>query len=544
MNGNEIVARALSRHEVQDIFYLMGGPMLECEAACQHGGIRMIDVRHEQAAAMMCNAYARLTRGPSVCMAASGPGTANLVTGVATAFVDSAPVIAIGGSSPLRGAGMGAFQETDQVSLFRPITRWSERCTDTHRIPEFIDMAFAQAFGSRPGPVYLDLPGDMLYRDVPDESIQWGHGPVSRVRPVAGDAEIERAADLLAHAERPVLMSGSGIIWSDADPQLRDFVETFQLPFYTTPHGRGVIAEDHALSFLGARSTAFREADVIVTVGTRQNYVTSFMRPPRWNAEADLIQIDIDPAELGRSRQPTVGIIGDAQTVLAELVAAAHSRTPGAGSGDWRARLAQINETKQREQEARMMNDSEPIHPLRLCKEVRDILPRDGILSVDGQEILTYARQSIPFFAPHSLNSGPYGCMGTGLPLGLGAKVAAPDKTVIVLHGDGSFGMNAMEMDTAMRHDIPVVCVISNNGGWSAAATAKRPVIGRDLGYTRYDSMFESIGCHAEFVERPSDIRPALERALSSGKPAVVNVTTDSSARAGGVTFAAGYDAI
>jgi thiamine pyrophosphate-dependent acetolactate synthase large subunit-like protein len=542
MRGNEILARCLLRHGIEDIFYLMGGPMLECEAECERLGIRMIDVRHEQAASMMCNAYSRIKRAPSVCMAASGPGTMNLVTGVATAFADSAPVIALGGASPIRGAGMGAFQETDQVALFRPITRWAERCVETHLLPEYVDMAFALAFGSRPGPVYLDLPADVLYRDVPEEWIRWRDEPVVRARAGGSDDDIERAVNLLTQAERPVLVSGSGILWSGAERELQRLVEALRIPFYTTPHGRGVIAEDHELCFLGARSEAFREADVILTVGTRHNYVVSFMRAPRWNAVADLIQIDIDPAEIGRSRQPAVGIVGDAKTVLTQLLTAREGCTETASSQAWCTHLRGINERKLRQQEERMAVDSEPIHPLRLCKEVRDILPRDAILSVDGQEILTYARQSIPFYEPHSLNSGPYGCMGVGLPFGLGAKLAAPDKTVVVLHGDGSFGINAMEMDTAVRHGIPVVCVISNNGGW-AASKADRPIIGRELGYTRYDTMFETIGCHGEFVERPSDIRPALERALASGKPAVVNVITDSAARAQGVSFAM-YDAI
>lgn len=542
MNGNEILARSLLEFGIEDIFYLMGGPMLECEAECERLGIRMIDVRHEQAAAMMCNAYARIKRAPSVCMAASGPGTMNLVTGVATAFADAAPVIALGGSSPIRGMGTGSFQETDQVALFRPITRWADRCPEPQLLPEFIAMAFSMAFGSRPGPVYLDLPADMLHRDVPEESIRWRDRPATRFRPAGSDADIERAVELLTDAERPVLLSGSGVLWSGADRELQSFAETFRTPFFTTPQGRGVIAEDHELSFLGARSTAFREADVIITVGTRQNYVVSFMRPPRWSPKASLIQIDIDPAEIGRNRNPAVGIVGDARAVLTQLVAAGAGRELNVASAEWYARLSEISEPKLLQQEQRMALDSQPIHPLRLCKEVRDILPRDGILSVDGQEILTYARQSIPFYQPHSLNSGPYGCMGVGLPFGLGAKLAAPDKTVIVLHGDGSFGMNAMEMDTAVRHDIPLVCVISNNAGW-AAGSADRPTIGRELGHTRYDTMFESIGCHGEFVERASDIRPALERALASGKPAVVNVNTDPAARAQGVSFAM-YDAI
>lgn len=183
-----------------------------------------------------------------------------------------------------------------------------------------------------------------------------------------------------------------------------------------------------------------------------------------------------------------------------------------------------------------MRADTRPIHPLRLCREVRDYLPADAVLCVDGQEILTYARQSIPFFLPHSLNSGPFGCMGVGLPLALGAKVAMPDTPVLVLHGDGSFGLNAMEMDTAVRHRVPVVCVISNNAGWTARQAHLK--VGRELGFTRYDKMFEAIGCHGEFVDDPAEIRPALDRAFASGRPAVVNVITDPEARATTTQFA------
>jgi thiamine pyrophosphate-dependent acetolactate synthase large subunit-like protein len=221
--------------------------------------------------------------------------------------------------------------------------------------------------------------------------------------------------------------------------------------------------------------------------------------------------------------------------VLAQLLATGEGSFHAERRVGWNTYLAGLNEERQAEQERRMSTDGRPTHPLRLCKEVRDFLPRNAILCVDGQEILNYARSAIPFYAPHSLNSGPYGCMGVGLPFGLGAKVAMPDKLVVVLHGDGSFGLNAMEMDTALRHRLPVVCVISNNGGWTATDRFKA---GRELGFTRYDLMFAAIGCHPEHVEDPGLIRPALERAAASGKPAVVNVVTDPSARAQTVRFA------
>lgn len=535
MTGNEILARCLRDHGVAVIFFLMGGPMIDCENACLSRGIRMIDVRHEQAAAMMANAYSRLRRRPAVCMACSGPGSTNLVTGIANAFVDSAPVIAIGGSSPVSHSGMGAFQETDQVALFRPITRWADRCYDPRRIPELVDAAVRHAFAARPGPVYLDMPGDVLYRDVPNDQVRWTPPSAERRRPQGDPRLVARAVDLIAGSERPILVSGSGVLWAEAEEELQALVERATLPFYTTPQGRGVIPEDHPLCFLGARGAAWRETDLIVLVGTRQNYVIGYARPPRVNPQAMLIQIDIDPAELGRNRRADVGIVGDAKAVLAQLLEAGANDLRAERRTGWVRYLAGRDGEKRAEQERRMSADGRPIHPLRLCKEVRDFLPRDAILCVDGQEILNYARGAIPFYAPHSLNSGPYGCMGVGLPFGLGAKVAMPDNLVVVLHGDGSFGLNAMEMDTALRHRLPVVCVISNNGGWT---TTDRFKAGRELGFTRYDRMFASIGCHGEHVEDPGLVRPALERAAASGKPAVVNVITDPAARAQTVRFA------
>jgi acetolactate synthase-1/2/3 large subunit len=522
----------LRQHGVDVIFYLMGGPMLDCVKDCEAQGIRMIDVRHEQAAAMMATGYARLARRPSVCMACSGPGAVNLVTGVANANADAAPVFALAGAAPIGEFGLGGFQETDQVAIFRPITRWAERAYDARRLPDMIRVAFDRAFGSRPGPVYLDLPGDVLYQDVPEDAVRWIEAR-HPTRPPGDAASIDEAIDLIANAERPVVMTGSGIGWSDADQELRAFVEAAGIPFYTTPQGRGVIPEDHELCFLGARSTAFTNADLIILAATRQNYVSDFTPPSRWNAEAKLIQINIDPEEIGVNRHADVGIVGDAKAVFEQLLEAGEGRLRPERYSEWVSWLGKLNTEKLAAQEERMSTDARPIHPLRLCKEVRDFLPRDGILSVDGHEILTFARQSIPFYEPHSINSGPYGCMGVGLPLGIGAKVAKPDKTVLVLHGDGSFGLNGMEMDTALRHDIPIVCVIGNNGGWAS----DRGELGRNLGYTRYDLMFGAIGCHAEYVEEAAEIRPAIERAFESGRPAVVNVVTDSAAHGTAAKF-------
>jgi thiamine pyrophosphate-dependent acetolactate synthase large subunit-like protein len=542
ITGSELVAQALERHGVNTFFFLMGAPMLGAEKACINRGMRGIDVRHEQAAAMMAHAYSRITRTTGVCMACSGPGTINLGTGIATALVDCAPVVALGGSSPWNEWGIGGFQEIDQVAIMRPLTKWAERCYETRRIPELIDQAFRMAWSGKPGPVYLDLPTDVLLNSIEEDTVVWPHhaGP-KKTRPLADEEQVAVAAELLAQAKKPVILSGSGVIWSSAAAEFQAWVEASGIPFYTTPQGRGVVPEDHALCFPNARSTALREADVILVVGTRVNYVFGHLRPPRFRADAKIIRIDVDPAEIDGTQRLDVALLGDARAVLRQLLQAAKGKVQPALYAAWRTQLQTINTEKAAAQEREMSTDQVPIHPLRLCREVRDFMQRDAILCVDGQEILNYGRQTIPtFVAGNRLNSGPFGTMGVGLPFGLGAKMARPDKQVIVLHGDGSFGLNGLELDTAVRHKIPVLVVISLNGGWTADAKREKP--GRELGYTRFDEMARALGCHAEYVEKPEDIRPALERAqraVDSGQTALVNVVTDYRARAVTVRFSA-----
>jgi thiamine pyrophosphate-dependent acetolactate synthase large subunit-like protein len=319
-------------------------------------------------------------------------------------------------------------------------------------------------------------------------------------------------------------------------------VDATGIPFYTTPISRGLVAEDHPLALLHARSTAFAEADVVLAVGTRFNWVVQFGRPPRFAADLKVIHVDINPTQLGHNRTVDVPIVGDARAVLEQLRAEADGTIDARRYAAWVGRLQTFDREKGAEMELAMSTDQVPIHPLRLCKEVRDFLRRDAILVVDGQEILNYGRQSIPTFRPgRRLNSGAFGCMGVGLPFGVGAKAARPDAQVVVLHGDGSYGLNAMEIDTAVRHKIPVVVVISNNGGWTADTPWARPLPkpGRRLGYTRYDRAAQELGAHGEFVEKAHEIRPALERAWASGRVAVVNVVTDDKARAQTVRFSA-----
>jgi thiamine pyrophosphate-dependent acetolactate synthase large subunit-like protein len=541
LNGSEILARALKEQGVDTFFFIMGAPMMAVESAAMRLGLRGIDVRHEQAGVMAAHAYARLRNRPGVCMAASGPGVTNLVTGVAHAWADGVPVLALGGAAPTATTGRGVFQEIDQLAIMQPCTKWAARAHHPQRIPELVNVAIRTAMSGKPGPVYLDMPGDILYQEVEESAIEWPApwDPTQNARPAANDAQLASVVELLAASRQPVLISGSGVMWSDGADALRAFVEASGIPFYTTPQARGVIPEDHPYCYLNARSTAFRDADAILVVGTRLNYVIGHAAPPRFNAAAKLVRIDVDSAEIATSPRLDIGIVGDARTVLTQLTAALRTRITTDAFHAWRERLRGRNDGKAAEQERAIASDASPIHPLRLCKEVRDVLDRDGILCVDGQEILNFGRQAIPTYtARHRMNSGVFGTMGVGLPLGLGAKIASPDKQVIVLHGDGSFGMNAMEFDTAVRHKAALLVVISNNGGWTADPNHEKP--GRDLGFTRYDKLAEALGGYGEYVEQPEAIRPALLRALEQvgrGVPALVNVRTDPAARASTVAF-------
>ena len=540
--GSELLARALKSQGVETMFYVMGGPMLETEAICIKLGIRAIDTRHEQAASLSAHAWGRVMRRPGVAMGCSGPGATNLVTGVANAFTDAAPLVAIGGASPRVYLGMEAFQEIDQVAVMRPVTKWAERIYDARRIPDMVATAFRQATTGRPGPVYLDLPGDILGEKVDDEKIEFPPAWKTLPRPLGDKGAIQEAIALLSRAERPVILGGSGVWWSDGAAAFQALVEATGIPFYTTPISRGTVPEDHELAFMNARSKAFTEADVLLTVGTRFNWVIQFGRPPRFAKDLKVIHVDINPTQLGWNREADVPIVGDARAVLEQLTEEARGKIDPRKYSAWVGKLRVLDAEKNAEQEKAMSSDSTPIHPLRLCKEVRDFLKRDAILVVDGQEILNFGRQSIPTYVPgHRLNSGAFGCMGVGLPFGVGAKVAKPDTQVLVLHGDGSYGMNAMEIDTAVRHRIPIVVVISNNGGWTADTSWALPLPkpGRNLGRTRYDRVAMELGAHGELVEKPHEIRPALERAYASGKPAVVNVMTDDQARATTVRFSA-----
>ena len=531
VTGSYLIARTLKEEGVEYLFYLMGGPNFDIVMACQDFGIKTVDFRHEQAAAFAAHAYARLTGKPGVCTAASGPGTLNLLTGVYTASIDCAPMIILGGAGPVHEIGRDAFQEVDQVGIFKPLCKYVHQPTLAERYPEIISTAFRQATSGRPGPVYIDCGADVLYEEVEESKVIKAPRPLAKSRPSADPKAIEVAINLISAAKKPIIFAGGGVFFSGASDEFQRFIDITKIPFYTAPMSRGLAPEDHPVSFPAARSKAMREADLVLVIGTRLNWMMQY--GSRFSDKAKLIQIDIEESELGHNRDCDLGIVADAKIALKQLTNAANQRSQDFEDrleSQWIQDLSEYQTDKVAKMESLLNSNQVPIHPLRLCNEINKFLDRDAIVTVDGNEILHFGRQSInTYFPGHRLNSGVTGTMGVGLPYGIGSKLAKPEKQNLVLHGDGSMGMNAMELDTLVRFNLSVVTVISNNAGWTARTPNQRKP-GRELGFTPFHEMAKALGCYGERVENPDEIRPALERAFSSGKPAVIDVIVEPTA--------------
>ena len=444
----------------------------------------------------------------------------NLITGMANALIDCCPVVAFGGSSPISQFGRQVFQEIDQVELMRGCCKHVDRVHNLKRIPQQVNFALQKAMTGKPGPVYVDMPGDMLYQKIDENLVDWSFAgrPILDSRPLGDPRQVDALVKALAEAKQPLIVSGSGVIWSRAWAEMQQFVEAAGIPFYTTPQGRGVVPDDHPCSYLTMRNTAFRDADLIIVLGTRMNYIIGHAAPPRFGGNAKIARIDIDS---DRDRHRGALRRHPHRRRLQDGAAAAAGRHQGQGRRRTATRRgARSWRTARRPKRAAPAPTSMP----RMATSIRcacsrkcaNFAKRDAILCVDGQETLNFGRQTMPTFSPgHRLNSGPFGTMGVGLPFGVGAKVACPDKQVIVVHGDGSLGMNAMEMDTAIRHKIPLLIVISLNGGWTGDPKREKP--GRDLGYMRYDKMCEALGGYGEYMTKPEDIRPRAGAGAGQG---------------------------
>jgi len=536
IDGGDLVARALRREGVKHLFALSGDYIQAIFDACLDEDIRIIDTRHEQAAVHMADGWARVTGEPGVALVTAGPGVADAVPGMSVAYHAASPVVLLAGRIPMRDFGSGWGMDFDQVALMRPVTKWGASCYHAPRIPEYVGMALGEATSGRPGPVFLDIPSDVLEAKVEEEDVFFLPRRGSRERAQGDPALVEAAIDLLAEAERPLVIAGSGVWWSGAGEELKEFIETAGIPLILSQMGRGAVAEDHPLCF-GPLRVGTREADVILAVGARINYWLTRGRPPLFGTDQKWIQVDIEGAEIGRHRAVDIGIVGDARQVLRQLVAVARGRLRGRSELPWVAECRRQARARQERNEADSSSDNVPIHPLRLCREINAFLDRDAAIALDGGDISVFATMALRVHSPGSwLELGNSGHLGAGIPFAMAAKLARPERQALVLSGDGSFGFNGMELDTAVRHNLPIVVVVANDGAWGMIKHRQELIYGRDrvvgteLGVTRFDLLARALGGYGEVVERPEEIRSALERAFAAGVPAVLDVRTDPTA--------------
>jgi acetolactate synthase-1/2/3 large subunit len=544
LTGGELVARVLAREGVGAIFTLCGGHILPIYDACLRHGIRIIDVRHEQAAAHAADAWARLTRGLGVAVVVPGPGVTDAVTGVANAHAARSPLLLIGGGSPLGLKGRGALQEMDQVSLLAPITKGAWAVPEPRLIPAYLARAIDVALSGQPGPVFVEIAVDLLMSTV-DEDDARVPPPGPRDRPAPDAESIDRVAALLAAAERPAIVAGSGVYWDGAAAALARLAERAGLPVFTNGMGRGCLPHDHPMALQLARGPALREADVVLVLGTPLDFRLGYGRAPVFGDAAQVVMVDADGADFGRNRTLAAGIVADIRRTLEAWHASVPARP--ARTADWRRRLRDKEDAEHLKQAALAASDRSPISHYRLAAELAAVMSERTCLVADGGDVVTCASKIVPLSRPAQwLDPGPLGVLGVGPPFALAAKALHPEWDVLLLSGDGAFGLNGMELETAVRFDLPLVCVVGNDGGWGMIRSVQQTFYGRErtvatsLPFSRYDRLVEAMGGEGETIEDPRRLRPALERDLASGRVACLNVILDPDAyrREGGGSLA------
>src|SRR5213594_238669 len=536
VTGSHLICKALKLEGVKNIFALAGDHILPILDVMADQDFRIIDTRHEQAAVHMADAWNRITEQPGVCMYTT-PGFANAIPGLTNAMHSESPVISIAGCADLHDLGRGAQQEIDQVHMAAPVTKGSFLVHDIRRIPEFIGRAMRLAFSGRRGPVHLTIPIDLQEQSVDeDEVVLYRPDEYRSKRAILADPEaVRRAVALLRQAQRPLIIAGSAAGYTLSGEALQRFIETTRLPVLTEEQSRGLISDDHPYAFgffergLNRAAAKARDADVVVLLGRKQDFTIGFCRPPNVAADAKIIQIDPSPLEIGRNRGVAVGMVGDVTSVLDQM-------TKEAANHAWKD-LPWLEELRgarsaQAEWAENLARSQTPMHALFVHKTLKPMLRPDDCLVFDGGDFCHFGRSLLPALKPKRwLYVSSLGMLGSSLPYALAAKLAYPDTRVIMLTGDGAFGFNAMEFDTAVRHKLNVVGILGNDSAWGIDRQIQLGLYGRpvatDLLQTRYEQVVQGLGGYGEFVERPEDLASALDRAFAAGRPALLNVAVE-----------------
>ena len=537
INGAQLIARSLKQHGIQHTFGIVGVPVVPVAFAIMQEGLKYYGMRHEQSAAYAAQAAGYLTGRPGACLVVSGPGMTNAISGLANAWSNCWPMVLLGGSSDTKQAGMGAFQEAPQVEAARPWCKYVAKIDDVRRIPYYVEQAVRTSIYGRPGPVYLDLPGDIIDAKIEEDEAPAQPPPVPDPPRLQADPNaVDAALDTLRQAERPLVIVGKGAAYARAEDEVRSFVERTQLPYLAAPMAKGLIPDDHPLSVAAARSFALQNADVVFLVGARLNWIMHFGLPPRFNENVRVIQLDIEPSEIGTNVPAEVALVGDARAVVGQLNQALDERPWQFGAENtWRTGIAKKIEDNVANTEPMLADESVPMGYYRVLREIRDLTPRDAIIVNEGANTMDIGRQVLPNYLPrHRLDAGTFGTMGIGLPYAIAAAAVHPDKRVVAVEGDSAFGFSGMEVEVACRYGMKITFVVINNNGISGGPSELNPDFIPPTSYipnARYERVIESFGGKGYYCETPDEARTALQEAIASDRPAVVNIMIDPRAR-------------
>ncbi|MFQ5516830.1 MAG: thiamine pyrophosphate-binding protein [Acidimicrobiia bacterium] len=522
IHGGQIIARALASEGVDTVFSLTGGHIVPILDGCAAEGIRIVDVRHEQTAAHAAEAYTRLTGKLGVAVVTAGPGVTDAVTGVANAWYAATPMLLLSGRHLVRQELMGGLQEMDHPALLRSITAWAGTGWETDRLAETVSVAVRHAFAGRGAPVFLDVPLDVLAGTVEETAVTYPSRYRHQTPSGADSSTVDRIGGILMAAQRPIVFAGAELHGEGA--ALGALVEALAAPTYLNSRARGALPYGHPLLGNRARSQAFAAADVVLALGVDWDFRTGYGR--KIADDATVVHIDADATKIGWNRPVDVGVVADPARVVAQLAAACRGAS---AASEWALQVAGWEAEKQQAADDAVV-DGGPVMPERFAHDVAAFFGTDSIISVDGGDIVsTTARWLRISTAGHVLDPGPFGTLGTGPGFAIAAQVAFPDKLVGIIYGDGAFGFNGLEYDTMIRHRLPIVGVVGNDGVWSNVKTFHKlfypeHVMATDLGVQRYDRIVEGLGGHGEFVTTAEDLTAALERSRASGTASLVNV--------------------
>ena len=532
ISGSRVIARSLKQQGVEYMFGVVGFPVFGIAAAAQREGIQYFGFRNEQSASYAAGAVGYLTGRPGACLAVSGPGMIHGIAGLANAWSNCWPMLLIGGAPDAYQDGQGSFQEAPQVEAARPFVKYAHRTESIERLPYYVEQAVRTSIYGRPGAVYLDLPNDVISGRVDEDSVDFNARCPDPPRGLAEPAAVERALDTLANAERPLVIVGKGAAYSRAEAEVRAFVEASNLPYLASPMGKGVVPDDHLLSIAPARSQALREADVILLVGARLNWIMHFGLPPRFAPGVQVIQLDVSAEEIGTNVPAQVALVGDARAVVGQLNAALAERGwRYPDETDWKQALRDKIDENQAAVEPMLNDDSVPMGYYRVLREIRDQLPRDAVIVSEGASTMDIGRTVLPNFEPrHRLDAGSFGTMGVGLGFAIAAAAVHPDKKVVAVEGDSAFGFSGMEVEVACRYGLPITYVVINNNGIGGGPSDLDRTRIPPSAYTpnaRYEKVIEAFGGRGYFVTEPAELQTVLKEALNDPNPNLVNVMID-----------------